>query len=211
MASLTRKAFLGVGATAVGLGVFGGIVRALANEDAVLRPPLVDDEGEFAARCVRCCRCIEVCHTHALVPAVIEDGVLVMKTPKFDFHRGSCDFCNECADVCPTDAIKHVDSFDPEAGCIGVAVVQTDRCVAYFNGCRKCAEQCPFEVISLNENGYPVVDEKRCNGCGVCEFICPALVYRSFSGGNRRGIVVVRTEEQTRVMTASLQEGGENA
>ena len=36
-----------------------------------------------------------------------------------------------------------------------------------------------------------MVDPALCNGCGVCENVCPALVYRSFSGGNRRGIKVV--------------------
>ena len=29
----------------------------------------------------------------------------------------------------------------------------------------------------------PVIDEKKCNGCGVCSDICPTDVFRSRGGG----------------------------
>lgn len=204
--SMTRKAFLGTAATALGASVFGGAAKALAGEGELLRPPLVSDEAEFASKCLRCYRCIEVCHTNALVPATLADGILVARTPTFDFHKGSCDFCGDCAEVCPTNAIIPGDPYSPAEGRIGVAVIQTDRCVAYFNGCQLCQQACPYEAISLSNDGSPVIDETVCNGCGVCENVCPALVYRSFSGGNRRGVVVVKNEELARAMRNSLAE-----
>ena len=93
---MTRKAFLGVGAAAVCSGAFGGIALALGGPDELLRPPVVRDEAEFASRCIRCYRCISVCPTGVLAPATLDDGLLAMKTPKVDFHRGYCDFCNNC-------------------------------------------------------------------------------------------------------------------
>lgn len=190
--SLSRKAFLGVGATALGLGAFGGVVKAFGGKRDLLRPPVVRDEVDFISKCVRCYRCVSVCHTGALVPATVNDGLLEVKTPKFDFKRGSCDFCNKCVEVCPTHAIEICDPLNPAAGRIGVAVVISDRCIAYFDGCVECKDRCPYEAISVDESGRPLVNEALCNGCGVCENVCPALVYRSFSGGNQRGIAVVK-------------------
>jgi ferredoxin-type protein NapG len=34
-----------------------------------------------------------------------------------------------------------------------------------------------------------------CNGCGICENICPSNSYRSFSGSRRRGISITPSEE----------------
>ena len=105
-----------------------------------------------------------------------------------DFHKGYCDFCGKCQTACPTGALG---SFDPQRDKLGVAVVQKDRCIAYFEGCVECEKACPYEAIALDDVGHPVIDAAKCNGCGVCENVCPALVYRSFAGGSRRGVVVV--------------------
>lgn len=202
---MTRKAFLGTGAAAVCATAFGGAALALGGPEELLRPPVVRDEAEFVSRCVRCYRCISACHTGVLVPATFDDGLLSVKTPTMDFHRGSCDFCGECAEVCPTQAIEQCDPAKPSEGRIGYAVVQEDRCLAYSTGCLVCETACPYGAISLDANQRPTVDVDRCNGCGVCENVCPALVYRSFSGGTRRGIVVVKDEAQER----RLQDGSE--
>ena len=39
------------------------------------------------------------------------------------------------------------------------------------NGCGKC-QACPFEALSLNENGRIVVDPLLCTGCGYCVELC---------------------------------------
>ena len=34
------------------------------------------------------------------------------------------------------------------------------------------------------------IDENKCNGCGLCENVCPANVFQSYRTGVERGIVV---------------------
>nr|WP_315022490.1 Fe-S cluster domain-containing protein [uncultured Aminipila sp.] len=50
-------------------------------------------------------------------------------------------------------------------------------------GCRygclgfgSCVNVCPFDALSMGENGLPVVNAKKCTGCGACEKACPKKV-----------------------------------
>ncbi len=45
------------------------------------------------------------------------------------------------------------------------ATINTEHCIE----CGQCAEQCRFNAISVS---FEIVKEK-CEGCGLCEFICP--------------------------------------
>lgn len=191
MQHCTRRAFIGLAAATVACTAAGGTAYALGTGEDRLRPPGAQDENHLVAACLKCDRCRSVCPTGVIDVASVDDGFLNARTPILDFHRGLCDFCGRCQQVCPTGAIG---AFDEYADKIGMAIVQKDRCIAYFDGCRECADACPFEAITLDAQDHPVVDPERCNGCGICENICPALVYRSFSGGNRRGIEVVTME-----------------
>ncbi|CVH78406.1 quinol dehydrogenase periplasmic component [Coriobacteriaceae bacterium CHKCI002] len=198
MDNVTRRSFLGFAAATAACAGVGGVARVLAGEGGLLRPPGGQDEGALVAACVRCDRCRSACPTNAVGVAHVEDGLLQARTPVLDFHKGYCDFCGKCQEACPTSALK---AFDPARDKLGVAIVQKDRCIAYFEGCVECERACPFGAISLDESKRPVVDAQSCNGCGLCENVCPALVYRSFSGGTRRGIVVVSPERYERLGT----------
>ena len=133
MAAYTRRAFAGFCTAAVAFVGFGGAVKAAdgAAETSLVRPPGAQDELRLLASCVKCDRCRSVCHTGVIGVAEVGDGVLRARTPKLNFHRGSCDFCGDCLRVCPTGAIG---PFDPDVDKMGVAVVQKDRCVAYYQG-----------------------------------------------------------------------------
>lgn len=48
------------------------------------------------------------------------------------------------------------------------AVIDTKKCIK----CGKCAETCRFNAINKNDEKY-TVNEFACEGCGVCEYICP--------------------------------------
>lgn len=183
----TRRTFLKMtGGVAVLLGL-GGALTVLPRK-ALLRPPGGQDEAAFISRCLRCDRCRSVCPTSVIGLANLSDSILDARTPVMKFHLGYCNFCNKCVKVCPTQALK---SFDSSTVKIGLATVQQDTCIAWDSrGCMVCLNACPYHAITLDGQGHPVVDSHTCNGCGLCEKVCPALVMRSYIGGNVRGIVV---------------------
>lgn len=49
------------------------------------------------------------------------------------------------------------------------AVYVTENCV----GCGKCAFVCPYDAITLQPGGTPVIDQDLCVGCGSCASACP--------------------------------------
>jgi NADPH-dependent glutamate synthase beta subunit-like oxidoreductase/NAD-dependent dihydropyrimidine dehydrogenase PreA subunit len=40
-------------------------------------------------------------------------------------------------------------------------------------GLGDCIKACIFDAISIGSDGYPIVDERKCVGCGACEKVCP--------------------------------------
>ena len=54
----------------------------------------------------------------------------------------------------------------------GVAIIE---CIQEIP-CNPCVDICPFDAISMEDiNAVPVVDFKKCTGCGKCISICPGL------------------------------------
>ena len=91
------------------------------------------------------------------------------------------------AEVCPTGAIE---DFAPETVRIGIAVV-TESCIALRTGaCTKCYEACPYDAVTLDARRRPIVDSLKCNGCGMCEYICPSNIFQAYQGKRVRGIIV---------------------
>ncbi|MFR5092183.1 MAG: 4Fe-4S binding protein [Adlercreutzia equolifaciens] len=125
--------------------------------------------------------------TGAVAVASVGDGFLRARTPVLDFHKGYCDFCGKCIEVCPTGALR---SFDETAEKLGVAVVQKDRCLSYFQGCTVCEDSCAFDALAFVD-GHPVVDGDACNGCGQCEFSARRArvrdLCRRYAAGHRGG------------------------
>ncbi|MDO4291355.1 MAG: 4Fe-4S dicluster domain-containing protein [Eggerthellaceae bacterium] len=193
----TRRTFC-IGAAALAVGaVAGAAARPFVAQADVLRPPGALPEVEFAARCIRCERCISVCPTDVLYPLGIEAGVVAVKTPALNYASDRCTFCDKCREVCPTQAIGAVDPYSPASGRIGGAWVHEDRCLAFVQpgACGVCVDACEYGALSFDAERRPVVDDALCNGCGECVRICPANVLKSFAGGSARGIEVM-TERQ---------------
>ena len=219
--NLTRRELVAGACGFAGLFALGGASAAIGSDEGLLRPPGGQDSARLLALCIRCDKCRRVCERHVIESAGIESGLAVMRTPVMTFdvklarsYRraegmvqadvlanpyasileaggiGFCDFCMKCVEACPTGALA---AFDPHEERLGIAEVDVTRCLAFENsgGCRKCADYCPFGAIELDDERRPTVDAAYCNGCGICENICPTSSYRSFSGVNRRAINVV--------------------
>ncbi|EHL07385.1 putative ferredoxin-type protein NapF [Desulfitobacterium hafniense DP7] len=186
----SRRAFIKCtgGALAVLLLGVGGTVEFKNHED-ILRPPGGQDEAGFAAKCLKCDRCRSICPTSVIGLANLSDSIRKARTPIMNFHLGYCTFCNKCVEVCPTQALQ---PFDMATVRIGLAAVKKEICIAWQSGgCTVCAEACEYHAITLDEQKRPSVSPEKCNGCGICENVCPALVLKSYIGGNVRGIVVM--------------------
>jgi len=63
-------------------------------------------------------------------------------------------------------------------------------------GLGTCVKACPFDALSMGENGLPVVDEKKCKACGVCAEVCPKGIIK-ISSVSRRIVADNKTTECT--------------
>ena len=126
-----------------------------------------------------------------------------MRTPRMEFsdcYPGQlddfryCDFCAErnggvplCAAVCPSGALQLPVDYAPETEVIGVAVLNTETCIAYRSSfCAFCHDVCiqvrgeenaaiyyqNADAADALDTRLPVVDAEKCNGCGACEAVC---------------------------------------
>jgi len=187
---LTRRELI-VGAMGLaGMFCVGGAGVALAGEQTLLRPPGGQDEATFRKLCLKCDRCRSACPRGCITITTIENGLLNARTPRLDFHKGSCDFCGICSAVCPTGAIAA--GFDAETQKVGIAVLDENECLALNGGgCQRCIDACPYGALEWTGSAPRVVVD-ACNGCGACENVCPSGSLRSFSGARtQRGINVV--------------------
>ena len=159
-------------------------------EARLLRPPGVKSEGEFLNKCVRCGECMKVCLTGALYPAIAQAGVEGIFTPVVTPRLGYCEYnCTLCGQVCPTAAIPSLPVTQKRRAVIGKAVLDKNHCLPYARStnCIVCEEHCPIPqkairskiVEEVDLNGAPIrlqkpyVVEELCNGCGICENVCP--------------------------------------
>jgi polyferredoxin/Pyruvate/2-oxoacid:ferredoxin oxidoreductase delta subunit len=185
-----RQALAALATGAAGIALLRTGVQAKQPHPQLIRPPGVEDEGDFLAHCLRCSQCMKVCPTSGLQPVLFEAGLEGLWTPQLAPRLGYCDYgCNACGQVCPSGAIPPLALADKREQVIGVAVIDRDRCLPWAHGipCIVCEEMCPTpekairleEVTGIDDRGEPsavqrpYVLEDVCIGCGICEYQCP--------------------------------------
>jgi ferredoxin-type protein NapG len=199
-APVDRRSFISGAAGAAAVFGLGGAVKVWGGDRRLLRPPGAQNESVLFERCIRCERCSMVCPLRAIRLGRIEDGLLNARTPKMDFRRGYCDFCDgdpKCAASCPVGCFS---PFDSKAEKIGLAVVDTKQCLLYHASAqcsKRCLDVCNFEALYLDESGFLHVDEDNCNGCGACEYFCPSASYQIYLGSPNRGVNIELFEKRT--------------
>jgi polyferredoxin/NAD-dependent dihydropyrimidine dehydrogenase PreA subunit len=190
---LKRRYLLGAGAAGLGcLALFRlNPVRAGGNAE-LIRPPGSVEEEEFLRRCVKCGECMKVCITNGLQPTFLQAGFEGMWSPLLVPRIGYCEYnCTLCGQVCPTDAIEHLQLEEKQKRKIGLAFIDVNRCLPYAfkRDCIVCEEHCPTSPKAIlfekklvppkvgeespRELKLPIVDPEVCIGCGICETMCP--------------------------------------
>jgi MauM/NapG family ferredoxin protein len=164
--------------------------KSPSSAERMLRPPGVNDESAFLKKCVRCGECMKVCLKNALYPDYYRAGVYGIFMPVIIPRLGYCEYnCNLCGQVCPTGAIPNQPLEKKKKSIIGLAAVDKNHCLPYAKkiNCIVCEEHCPIpekaiRLESVEERGYdgqvitlkrPYIVEELCNGCGICEYVCP--------------------------------------
>jgi len=162
-----------------------GVASVAANASSkLLRPPGIQSERDFMARCVKCGKCIEACPYAALHVAGPLDGAAA-GTPFIDAREQACRLCADfpCVEACPTDALRDVvEKHDPH---MGYARIDEEVCIAYQGyRCEVCYRICPLidEAITIDfqnrENDaihakfIPTINKDICTGCGLCVERC---------------------------------------
>lgn len=134
-----------------------------------LRPPGAVEEEMFLERCTGCADCVEVCPHDAIQTLSSND------TPVIFPEESPCQLCEDlpCIGACETEALLPLESrFQVN---MGVAKVWPKMCTA-GNGCNACVSKCPTGAISMDFALFRIgVDDVRCVGCGVCQYICQTV------------------------------------
>lgn len=83
------------------------------------------------------------------------------------------------------------------------ASIDIDSCIK----CGICYDNCKFNAIIFNENYY--VDQYACEGCAVCEYVCPADSVKMVDSVS--GDLILYKDEDKVFSTAELRMGSGNS
>jgi polyferredoxin len=208
-----RRLLLGGMATGLLLAVPARF-RQPEKTSRLLRPPGVRSEEELLGKCIRCGECMKVCLKNALYPAAWQVGISGLYTPVVIPRLGYCEYnCTLCGQVCPSGAIPQLPVESKRREVIGKAVFDKNHCLPFARkiDCIVCEEHCPIpdkairsrEIETIGLDGRlrkikePFVVEEICNGCGICENVCPLETKAGievFAVSSRTPIAVTATD-----------------
>ena len=129
--------------------------------------------------CLGCGDCVSACQFDA-IRMNAETGL-----PEVDEEK--CTSCGACVKACPRHIIE-LRKKGPKSRRIYVRCVNKDKgpaamkaCKAACIGCGKCAKECKFEAITV-ENNMAYIDFNKCRLCKKCVEACPtgAIVALNF-------------------------------
>jgi ferredoxin len=168
---MSRRRFLALAAAAVAAPLaLKRLLRAGVAGPSVILPPGAKPLERFMAKCSACGTCASVCPTKALSPTLGPGRM------RMDYDRGYCDYgCSACMSACPTGALARLPLDEKKRLKLGSARLDESLCVPHSTGkpCGACASACPTGALA-SVRRKPVLDDARCIGCGLCQYVCMA-------------------------------------
>jgi len=175
-----RRGFILTAAGLV-LALLARRLGAARRENAPLRPPGATAESIFGGLCLRCGNCVRSCPSKIIHADIGQAGAAGLLAPIIRYEKTYClEDCTACTRVCPSGAIQALELVEKQRYGIGEALMDGSLCVLALGqrDCDACVRACPFDAVRIHWDeeqyiAYPIVDRKKCNGCGACEVACP--------------------------------------
>jgi ferredoxin-type protein NapF len=133
-------------------------------KEQILRPPYYNDINAFDTECQNCDgKCATLCQEQIII---IEDD----KTPRLDFSKSGCTYCDDCATACEFGVLNIEDKKMIDAN----VVINQSTCLSWSGVmCFSCKDPCLDDAIEFKAMFMPVIDESKCTACGFCISRCP--------------------------------------
>ncbi len=127
-------------------------------------------ESDCAYGCLGCGDCVKACN----FGAISIDPTTGIPT----VDASICGACGACARACPRGIIE-IRRKGPKGQVVYVACSNKDKggdarkaCTVACIGCSKCAKECNFQAISI-DNNLSHIDGDKCKMCRKCVDACP--------------------------------------
>ncbi len=169
-----------------------------------IAPPGAISFDHLREKCISCHLCVSKCPSHVIKPAFLEYGLGGMMQPKLYFDHGFCNYdCTVCGDVCPTGALLPLSVEEKNHTQMGKVHFILENCIVYYDetSCGACSEHCPTQAVRMvpykGHLTIPETDQSICVGCGGCEYVCPAIPYKSIyvEGLSAQNIIEIEHDE----------------
>lgn len=146
--------------------LFGSLVSSFKKKETqekIIRPPYYIDENIFFTSCKNC---------EGLCTTVCEENIIIIQedsTPKLEFSASGCTFCDECAKICPSEAldIKNKNRVNAKIEIDILACLSWNKTM-----CFSCKDPCLDDAIDFLAMFRPSINN-NCTSCGFCIKTCP--------------------------------------
>jgi len=160
------------------VSLFKNEVDEVSNKDyqEFLLPPGTTSMQEYLIKCNKCYNCISLCPNESIRVSHDTNSVL-NEYPVILPQENPCNYCSDfpCINACDTGALMMDNIKKP----LGIITIIEENCFAYQGHfCSSCINSCPETGLAIctDDFGRPIINNEKCNGCGICISVCPSEI-----------------------------------